>query len=156
MTHDKIIQLRARTACQCCSGIAQAIRLCREGGSSTGIPIRYLQAPGLSLCAGSTGDRQRGSDSGEKDSFYGQAITEPNPGTSAMCQVHRAKLKRDSDRGSGGVSQQGSGAWLERRTPLKRFSWNIALTDCQLKRLPKPTNFWCPRGSGLRVIETNV
>ena len=156
MTHGEIIQLRARTACQCCSGIAQAIRLCGEGGSSAGIRVRYLQAPGLSLCAASTGGRQRGSDSGEKDSFYGQAITEPNPVTSAMCQVHRSKFKRDSDRGFGGVSLQGPGAWLERRTPLKRFSWNIVLIDCQPKRLPKPTNFWCPRGSGPRVIERNV
>jgi hypothetical protein len=36
------------------------------------------------------------------------------------------------------------------------LSWNTALTDSQPTRLPKLTSFWCPRGSGLRVTETNV
>ena len=156
MTYEKIFQHRTGTAYQCCPGIAQATRLCCQGGSSDGIPLWYVQTPGLSLCAPSRGHRQGGFDSGQKDRFHGQAIPEPRRGTSAMCEIHRAKLKRYRHRGSGGVSLQGSGAWLRRRTLLNRLSWNIALTDSQPTRLPKLTGFWCPRGSGLRVIETKV
>jgi len=156
MTHGKIFQHRTRTAYQCRIGIAQATPLCRKSGSSGGIPLWYFQTPGLSVCARSRGHRQGGFDSGQKDRFHGQAIPEPRRGTSAMRQIHRAELKRYGHRGSGGVSLQGSGAWLRRRTLGKRLSWNIALTDSQPTRLPKRTGFWCPRGSGLRVIETNL
>lgn len=156
MTNGKIFQFRAGTAYQCRAGVDRAARLCREGGSSTGSRVRYVQAPGLSLRTRSRGDGQRGSDSGEKDRFYGQALTEPNPGSSATCEIHRAKLKRHSHTGSGSISLQGSGAWLRRRSPLKRLSWNIALTDCQPTRLPKSTNFWFLRGSGRGAIEANV
>ena len=156
MTHEKIFQHRTGTAYQCCPGIAQATRLCGEGGSRGGIPVCYFQTPGVSVCARSRGDRQGGFDSGQKDRFHGQAIPEPRRGTSAMREIHRAKLKRNRHRGSGGVSLQGSGAWLRRRTVGKRLSSNIALTDSQPTRLPKLTGFWCPRGSGLGVIETTV
>lgn len=156
MTHEKIFLHRTGTAYQCCPGIAQATRLCRQGFGNNGIPVRHFQTPGLSVCAPSRGHRQGGFDSTEKDRFHGQAIPEPRRGTSAMREIHRAKLKRYRHRGSGGVSLQGSGAWLRRRTVGNRLSSNIALTDSQPTRLSRLTGFWCPRGSGLGVIETEV
>jgi len=156
MTNGKVFQFRAGKAYQCRASVDRAPRLCREGGSSTGSPVRYVQAPGLSLYTGSRVDGQRGSDSGEKDRFYGQALTEPNPGNSATCEIHWAKLKRHSHTGSGSISLQGSGAWLRRRSPLRRLSWNMALTGFQPPRLPKSTNFWFLRGSGRGPIEADV
>ena len=156
MTHGEIIQLGARRAYQCRSGFDRTIGISGSGGEGSSCSIRHLQASSLSVCARGKSRWQRGADSGQKDCFYGQAIAEPSPGTSSMCEIHREKLKRDRHRGSGGISLQGSEAWLERRALGKRFIWNIALTDCQPAGLLKLSRFWFQPGFGPRVIETNV
>lgn len=155
MTYGEVFRFRVCRANQRCAGIDKTIRLCHRGGFPVSVPVWYFQTPGLSLCPRSAGNRQRGPDSGEKDCFYGQAIPEPNPGASAMREIHGKELKRNSHRGSGGLSLQGSEAWLKRTAVRKRFIWNIVLTDCQPKKLSKLTRFWFPGRFGTLMLETN-
>ena len=156
MTHGEIFHFGAGTAYQCRSGIDQATKVCRSGSESLGSPVRDLQTSGLPVCARSRGRWETGADSGSKDRLYRQATREPDPGNPSIYKVHGTKLKRDCNPGLGSFSKQGSQAWLSGANTSERFIWNTALIDCRAKRLPKPTNFWCPRGSGPRVIESNV
>lgn len=148
MTHDKIFKSGAGTAYQCCTGIDQGIQGSCKDCKGTGIPIRYLQASSLSVCARGRGEWERGSDSGSKDRLYSQIIPEPDSSASSICKGHWGNFKRDCYTGPRSFSPQGSGAWIKRENPSERFTWNIALTDCQRKRLSKLISFWSLIGSG--------
>jgi hypothetical protein len=149
MTYGKIFQLGARTADQCRAGINKGIRVCHQGGCGAGSPIRDLDASSLSLYARSRSAWKAGTDSRGKDCFYGQVIAEADPETSATSKIYRADLKRDSYKGLGSFSPQGSAGWLRQRS--ERFRWNTVLTDWESARLSRPINFWYQTGVGQQV-----
>lgn len=141
MTDGKIFKPRACKAHQFRTGIDKERKVACEGSDGIGRSILYFHAPGLSLCARSRGGWQRGADSGHKDCLYGETIQESDQGTSEICKDHRSKLERDSHTGATSFSPKRSGAWLKGENPLKRSSWNTALTDSRGKRLSRLISF---------------
>ena len=142
MTHDEILKSGTCSAYQCRTGNDQGIQGPCESCEGTCSPIRYFQTPSLSVCPRSRGNRHTGSDSGQKDCLYSQAIPGPDPSSSALCQFHGQDLKRSSGAGPGGLSAKRSEAWVRQGNAVERLSWNTALTDCQRKRTCKRIGSW--------------
>ena len=156
MAYDEIIKQRTCSAPQCRIGIDQEIRFSCKSSRVFGLPLRNLHTPSLSLCPQSKDYRERSSNSGSKDCFYSQAITEPDPQDSETCEIYWSDYKRNSYAGSGRFSSRGSEEWLKGRNRSRRSSWNTAPTDCTPTKLFKCIDFWYPTENGKLVRKTNA
>ena len=130
MTHGQIFQHRTRAAYQFCTFTHQKLRHYCPGSYSNGRPIQHLQTTSLPVCSRSKDNWKAYSDSGFKDSLYGQAIPESDPGASATCKENWENIERDCYPGSGNLSPQWPGAWLKEERLQNRSSLNIVLTAC--------------------------
>ena len=153
MTHGQIFQHRTCTAYQFRTFPHQASRHCCTCSCSNGGPIRHLQTTSLSVCSRSKDNWQACSNSGPKDSLYGQAIPESDPGASATCKENWENIKRNSHPGSGDLSPKWREAWLREAKFQNRSSLNIVLTDCLLKRLYRLISFWFRIRFGKQVLK---
>lgn len=153
MTHGQIFQHRTCTAYQFCTFTRQASRHCCTSSCSNGGPIRHLQTTSLSVCSRSNDNWQASSNSGPKDSLYGQAVPESDSGASATCKENWENIKRDCHPGSGNFSPKWREAWLREAKLQNRFSLNIVLTDCLLRKSVKFISFWCRIKLGEQVLK---
>jgi len=156
MTHGKIFKYGARGAYERRGGIHKERKVSCEGSNGTGGSIRYFQASSLSLCPRSRGGWERGTGSRYKDGLYGEDTQKSDQGTSEIFKNHWGKLERDSHSSTSSFYPKRSGAWLKGRNPLRRSSWNTALTDCQGKRLSKLISFWFLTKFGKGVLQNSV
>ena len=156
MTHETMFQLRACPACQCRIGIDQEAKIAGKCGGGTGSPTRYLQAPGLSLCARSGDHRGNGPDPRAKGDLYGQVVQDADPDAPATGKIYGAELKLRRHAGPGSLSPQGAGTWPKGETLIEKSSWNTALTDCQPTNLSRPMDSWYPGGYWQRAMQTNA
>ena len=142
MTHGQIFQHRTCPAHQFRTFTHQVSRHCCTSSCSNGGPIRHLQTTSLSVCSRSKDNWQACSNSGPKDSLYGQAIPESDPGASATCKENWENIKRDCHSGSGNFSPKWREAWLREAKFQNRSSSNIVLIDCLLRKSFKLISFW--------------
>ena len=156
MTYEAMFQLRACPACQCRIGIDRETKIPSECGGGAGGPIRYLPAPGLSLCARSGDHKGKGPDPRAKGNLYGQVVQDADPDAPATGKINGAELKRRRRASPGSLSLQGAGTWPKGETLIERCSWNTALTDCQPTNLFRPMDSWCPGGYWQRAMQTNA
>ena len=148
MTYDKIIKPGARTTYQYCVGFDKERRIFIKGSDGIGKAISHLQTSGLPLYTRSRTDWKADSGTGYKDCLYGEAIQEPDHGTSKLCKEYRAKLKRDSDPSTGSPFAKWSGAWLRGENASEKSSCTTAMTGCHRKRSCTFISSWSLRGSG--------
>lgn len=141
MTHGERLKTGTCEAHQHCVDLDKERRVFIKRGHGTGKTIRYLQAPGLPLCARSGTDWQASSGPGEKGSFYSQTFSGSDPSDSSICKFYGKDSERDSDPSIRSFSAKRSGAWLRGGNVSETLSWNTALTDCQRKRSFRLINF---------------
>ena len=115
MTYEKIFNVRAYTADQCCTYIDKQIQIFVKGKQSTGRKIRDFNTTVLSIYSGSNEDWETDTSSRHKDCFYSQAIPETGKGTSTICKDQGSKIKRYSNTSTGSFTSQGSLKWRKEK-----------------------------------------
>jgi hypothetical protein len=148
MTYDKIIKTATCPTYQYGTGFDKKRRIFFKGSDGIGKAISHLQTAGLPLYTRSRTDWKAGSNPGHQDCLYGEAIQEPDRGTSNLCKEYRAKLKRDSDPSTGSPFAKWSGAWLRGENASEKSSCTTAMTGCHRKRSCKCINSWFLRKYG--------
>ena len=153
MTHGQIFQHRTCTAHQFRTFTHQAPLHCCTGSCSNGGSIWHFQTTSLSVYSRSKNNWKACSNSGPKDSLYGQAIPESDSGASATCKENWKNIKRDCHSGSGNFSPKWREAWLREAKFQNRSSLNIVLTDCLLRKSFKFISFWFRIKLGKQVLK---
>src|SRR4030042_6375394 len=141
MTYEKIFNVRAYTANQCCTYIDKEIQNFVKGKQSTIRKVWDLKTTGLSIYSRSNEGWGTDTNSRHKDCFYSQAIPETGKGTSTICKVQGSKIKRYSYTCTGSFTSQGSLKWRKGKNRIEISNWNTLLIDCHPKRSFKPTGF---------------
>ena len=152
MTHDKVYQYRTRKENQYGSLLSQGIRLACRGCSRVVIPIRDIEATGVSLCEGGRVCRQTDSSAGSEGCLHGQTLPKSYTIVTAICPIQGTNIKRSGHTGLGGVSLQRSEAWISLKKGFEKLSWNTALTDCQHEKSGKHTRFSSLTKPGARAL----
>ncbi len=134
MTHDKNHQSGKSPAPQYGIGFNKKQSVFFRGSDSFGKEIRYFQETSLPVCSGSTADWKTGSGSRQEDGFYGQDFSGSDPSSSSICQFNGQDAERNCQPGTGSFPAKRSGAWIIGKNVSEILRWNIALTDCHLKR----------------------
>ena len=142
MTYDKIIKTATCPAYQYGIGFDKERRIFIKGSDGIGKAISHIQTSGLPLYTRSRTDWKADPGTGYKDCLYGEAIQEPDRGTSNICKEYRAKLKRDSDPSTGSPFAKWSEAWLRGENASEKSRCNTAMTGCHRKRSYKCMGSW--------------
>lgn len=153
MTHDKVYQYRTCKENQYGSRPSQGIRFACRGCSRPVIPIRNIEATGVSLCEGGRVCRQENTSARSKDCLHGQTLPKSYAGAAAICPIQGTNAKRSGHTGLGGFSLQRSEAWLNRGKGFEKLSLNTVLTDCQHEKSGKHTRFSSLTKFGARALE---
>ncbi len=153
MTHDKVYQYRTRKENQYGSRLSQGIRFACRGCSRPVIPIRNIEATGVSLCEGGRVCRQKNTSARSEGCLHGQTLPKSYAGVTAICPIQGTNAKRSGHTGLGGFSLQRSEAWLSRGKGFEKLSLNTVLTDCQHEKSGKHTRFSSLTKLGARALE---
>ena len=155
MSHEKNLEPGTCATPQpgCCFTKEQSIYV--RGGGSPDETIQYFQEASLPICSRGPTDWKTDSDSGSKNSFYGQDFPESDSFTSSVCQIYGQDTERSCYTGTGNFSAKRSGAWLRGKKSSEISSWNTALIDYQRRRSFKHIVFWSPRKFGKWEIQKN-
>lgn len=156
MTHGQIFQHRTCPAHQFRPFTHQRPLHRCTGSCSNGRPVWHLQTTSLSICSRSKDYWKACSNSGPKDSLYGQAIPESDSDASATCKEDRENIKRDCHSGSGNFFPKWREAWLREAKFQNRSSLNIVLTDCLLRKSFKFISFWFRIRHGKQVLKAVI
>jgi hypothetical protein len=152
MTHDKIYQYRTRKENQYGSLFSQGIRFACRGCSRPVIPIRDIEATGVSLCEGGRVCRQKNTSARSEGCLHGQTLPKSYVGVTEICPIQGTNAKRSGHTGLGGFSLQRSEAWLSRGKGFEKLSLNTVLTDCQHEKSGKHTRFSSLTKFGVRAL----
>jgi hypothetical protein len=153
MTHDKVKQYRARKESQCGSCLTQGIRFDNRGCRRTFVPIRDIEAAGLSLCERGGVCRQKNTCTGSENCFHGQTFPKSYAGAKAICSTQGSNAKRSGRTSLGDFYLQRSEAWISRGKEFEELSLNTVLTDSQHAKSAKHTRFSCLTKLGVRAPE---
>jgi len=153
MTHDKVYQYRTRKENQYSSWLSQGIRFACRGCRRPVIPIRNIEATGVSLCEGSRDCRQENTSARSEGCLHGQTVSESYVGAAAICPIQGTNAKRSGHTGLRGFSLQRSEAWLSQGKGFEKLSLNTVLTDCQHEKSGKHTRFSFLTKFGVRALE---
>jgi hypothetical protein len=153
MTHGKVYQYRTRKENQYGSRLSQGIRFACRGCSRPIIPIRNIEATGISLCEGSRVYRQKNTSARSEGCLHGKTLSKSYAGAAAICPIQGANAKRSGHTGLGGYSLQRSEAWLSRGKGFEKLSLNTVLTDCQHEKSGKHTRFSSLTKFGIRTLK---
>ena len=153
MTHDKVYQYRTCKENQYGSRPSQRIRFDCRGCICFVIPIRNVEATGVSLCKGGRVCRQENTSARSESCLHGQTLPKSYAGDTAICPIQGTNAKRSGHPGPGGFSLQRSEEWLSRGKGFEKLKLNTVLTDCQHEKSGKHTRFLFLTKLGIRDLE---
>jgi hypothetical protein len=152
MTHGKVYQYRTRKENQCGRRLSQGIRFDCRSCSRPVIPIRNIEATGVSLCEGGRVCRQKNTSSRSEGCLHGQTLSKSYASVTAICPIQGTNAKRSGHTCLGSFSLQRSEAWLSRGKGFEKLSLNTVLTDCQHEKSGKHTRFLSLTKFGVRAL----
>ncbi len=141
MTHDKIFKYGTCKESQYGYQFAQKIRFSLGGSNSSVIPLRTLEASGLSVHKRSVFRRQTDSCARPEDSLHGQTLRKSNARYTTLCPIEGANDKRSGYRSFGSLTLQRPEEWLSQKERKELLNWNISLTGWHHTRSAKRTIF---------------
>ena len=141
MTHDKIFQYGTCKESQYGYQFAQKIRFSFGDSNNSVIPIRDLEAAGISVHKRGRVCRQSDSCARPEDSLHCQTLRKSYARHTTLCPIEGANDKRSSYRSFGILTLQRSEEWRSQRERREQLSWNIVLTGWHHVRSARRTIF---------------
>lgn len=141
MTHDKVFQYGTCNESQYGYQFAQEIRISFGDSNNSVIPLRDLEAAGISVHKRGRVCWQSDSCARQEDSLHGQTLRKSYARYTTIRPFEGAGDKRSSYRSLGSFTLQRSEEWLSQREREEQLSWNIALTGWHHARSARPTIF---------------
>jgi hypothetical protein len=156
MTHDKVFKYGTCKESQYGYQFAQKIRFSLGGGNNSVVPIRALEASGLSVHKRSRVCRQTDSCARPENSFHGQTLRKSHARYTTICPIEGANDKRSSYRSFGSLTLQRPEEWLSQRERKEQLNWNISLTGWHHARSAKRTIFLSLINVGVPILTARL
>ena len=141
MTYVKVFKYGTCKESQHGYRLAQGIRFFRRDSKNSIIPLRGLEAAGVSLREGGRVCRQTNSNTRQEDCLHGQALRKSHAGITPIRPIQGPNIERSGHQGSRSPTLPRSEEWLSQGKRKEQLSWNIALTGYRYARSARHTGF---------------